>query len=78
MLILNTRAVYSQFYFQFTIFTGGLTLNIKNTTVAVPIGALIGLVLGATFIGGAWGMVLGTVVGGLIGGSIGLYFARKN
>ncbi len=49
----------------------------KISTVAVPVGALIGLVLGMAFIPGSYGLLIGTIAGGLTGGVIGLYLAKR-
>ena len=53
-------------------------LNRKVSTIAVPIGALVGLILGFGLSPTNYGVLIGTLVGGLIGGLIGLWIARRN
>ena len=57
---------------------GGKILDRKVSTIAVPIGALVGLILGFGLSPTNYGVLIGTLIGGLIGGLIGLWTARRN
>lgn len=49
----------------------------RVSTIAVPIGAAIGLLLAMYFFPTNMGIVLGTLIGGMIGGMVGLYIAQQ-
>ncbi|HRV96813.1 MAG TPA: hypothetical protein P5526_31955 [Anaerolineae bacterium] len=49
----------------------------KISTIAVPVGAGLGLLLAMTYFPTNMGIILATLIGGMIGGMVGLYIAQR-
>lgn len=50
---------------------------LKISTIAVPVGAGLGLFLAFNYFPTNMGIILATLIGGLVGGMVGLFIAQR-
>ena len=69
------RSSYFGWTFWFDLCNGKEAI-LKVTTIAVPLGAALGLLLALLFLPSSSGILAGTLVGGMLGGFAGLRIAE--